>query len=407
MKKLLSLIAALTVTLLCTVPAMAAGFTARISLRLNNDQPLQPNQEYRIPILAQYEDEPPTHLRAEDLGGRRFAVSLREGTDALYLPTVETDQGLCWLVVKTRPSYTTTSASAKVLLRLLEKDSPKEVSRTEASLRVASRQMSDQTVDALKASDSLPVENTAPVITEKQFQRISQQNSYRAVTLAGAGWEYTVGVGGLGTRNLYSTTATRPEFAMAYPGQPFVFLSFPGAPDFGAAGTMVIDVSETPEEFEGQYHLYRLLDDRLYYLRSDYDSEAGTLTFRPSQLGDYVITNRELEEPAASQASAGAAEAVRTAAPAQMPKEAASGDAASGNGNSAPPAASSGGASGGASAGSEASSGGSSGSSAAGQGEAALVADQNPSTGSQRTATAAVLGTAAMAIAAAITLRKR
>ena len=169
---------------------------------------------------------------------------------------------------------------------------------------------------------------------------------------------------------------------------------------------MVIDVSETPEEFEGQYHLYRLLDDRLYYLRSDYDSEAGTLTFRPSQLGDYVITNRELEEPAASQASAGA-EAVRTAAPAQMPKEAASGDAASGSGSSTPPAASSGGASGGASAGSEASSGGSSGSSAAGQGEAALVADQNPSTGSQRTATAAVLGTAAMAIAAAITLRKR
>ena len=331
MKKLLSLIAALTVTLLCTVPAMAAGFTARISLRLNNDQPLQPNQEYRIPILAQYEDEPPTQLRAEDLGGRRFAVSLREGTDALYLPTVETDQGLCWLVVKTRPSYTTTSASAKVLLRLLEKDSPKEVSRTEASLRVASRQMSDQTVDALKAGDSLQVENTAPVITEKQFQRISQQNSYRAVTLAGAGWEYTVGVGGLGTQNLYSTTATRPEFATAYPGQPFVFLSFPGAPDFGAAGTMVIDVSETPEEFEGQYHLYRLLDDRLYYLRSDYDSEAGTLTFRPSQLGDYVITNRELEEPAASQASAGA-EAVRTAAPAQMPKEAASGDAASGSG---------------------------------------------------------------------------
>ena len=69
MKKLLSLIAALAVMLLCAAPAMAAGFTARISLRLNNDQPLQPNQEYRIPILAQYEDEPPTQLRAEDLGG--------------------------------------------------------------------------------------------------------------------------------------------------------------------------------------------------------------------------------------------------------------------------------------------------------------------------------------------------
>lgn len=434
MKKLFSLAILLAVTLLSAAPAMAAGFPARVSLGLGNNGTLQPNQEYRIPILARYEDEPPAQLREEDLGGRRFAVSLREGTEALYLPTVETDRGLCWLVVRTRPSYTTDTAAAQVLLRLLEKDSPREVSRTEARLTVASEQMSDRTVAAMKAGDDLTVENTAPVITGRQFQQIGALNDYGDVTLVGKGWEYTVAVGELESRNLYSTTAARPEYAAAYPDQQFAFLSFPGAPDFGAAGTMIIDVSETPEEFEGQFYLYRLLDDRLYYLRTDYDSEAATLTFHPSQLGDYVITNRPLTDPAEAARRADAPAAVETAAsadalkasPAAVPRTAAPGSSSSGSdasgsstsGSSASGSSTSGSGASGSStlgsstSGSSASGSGTLGSGASGSGSSAgssgsAAAQENPSTGSQRTGTAAVLGLSALAIAALITMRKQ
>ena len=78
-----------------------------------------------------------------------------------------------------------------------------------------------------------------------------------------------------------------------YPAQNFRFLSFPAGPDFGGAGTMVLDVEDLPE-FDGEFYLYRRLGDRLYYLKSQYDPQEQTLTFRPSQLGNYLITDRKL-----------------------------------------------------------------------------------------------------------------
>lgn len=311
MKKLLCLGAAVMLLLAAAVPALAAEPSMNITVRPENDgvdltdQNLFPDREYRFPILVRYEDEVPSHLREEEMDGKRFNVTIRQGGGAVYTPKVEAEGGRYYLVVKTKPNYTTKATQVELLLRLREQGGG-ELSQYAFGFSVGSSRMSDDEVGTVKEGEPFRVDNNFPVITKKQFRRLAEENGYRAVTLDGDGWQFTVSVADLPDLNLYSTAAVSQDVLQKYPDQEFYFLSFPASPDFGAAGTMVLDV-ERLTEFDGEFHLYRRLADRLYYLKTDYDEEEGTLTFRPSQLGSYVLTNRklgDLELPSAANSAA-------------------------------------------------------------------------------------------------------
>lgn len=309
MKKFLCLWAAVTLLLAFAVPAWAAEAAMNITVRPEQDgidltgQNLFPDREYRFPILVRYEDEVPSHLREEEMEGKRFTVAIREGGGAIYTPTVETEGGRYYLVVKTKPNYATKATQAELLLRLRGQSG--ELSQYVFSFSVGSSRLSDDEVGAVKEGEPFRVDNNFPVITKKQFQRLAEANSYRPVTLDGDGWRFTVSVADLPDLNLYSTAALSQDVLQRYPEREFYFLTFPASPNFGTAGTMVLDV-ERLTEFDGQFYLYRRLDDRLYYLKTDYDEDEGTLTFHPSQLGSYILTNGQLgdvELPASSTSS--------------------------------------------------------------------------------------------------------
>lgn len=299
MKKLLSFGMAALMLLITALPAFAADVAMDLSFRFEmdgvdfSDQNLQPDREYRFPVLVRYEDEVPSHLREEETEGKRFTVSLRQGGDAVYTPTLEVEGGRYYLVVKTKPRYSTKAAQVEFLIRLLDRATGAKIAEETVQLAVGSSRLPDENMGAVEEGEAFRVDNNFPVITKKQFQRLAEGNGYRAVTLAGDGWEYTVNVTDLGERNLYSTNAVSQDVLQKYPGQEFYFLSFPASPDFGVTGTMVLDVEDLTE-FDGEFYLYRRLGNRLYYLKTQYDEEEQTLTFRPSQLGSYLVTDRKL-----------------------------------------------------------------------------------------------------------------
>ena len=294
MKKILCLGAAVILLLGTALPAYAADAAMDISFRLEpEEQELRPDREYRFPILVRYEDEVPSHLREEEMEGRKFTVSVQQGGDAVYAPTVEADGGRYYLVVRTKPNYSTKTTQTELLVRLRERSGGRELSSCTLLLSVGSSRMPDEEIGTAEEGETVRVDNRSPVITKSQFEKLAERNRYRTVTLAGDGWEYTVSVTGLPDLNLYSTGAVSQEVLQKYPDRELAFLSFPASPDFGTAGTMVLDV-ERLTGFDGEFYLYRRLGDRLYYLKTEYDEEENTLTFRPSQLGSYIITDGRL-----------------------------------------------------------------------------------------------------------------
>lgn len=307
MRKLFCFGAAVMLLLLTAVTAMAAEADMNISVRMENNgvdltgQNLSPDREYRFPILVRYEDEVPSHLREEEMEKKRFTVSVRQGGDAIDTPTVESEGGRYYLVVGTKPNYATKAVQVQLLLRLRE-EGGRQLSQYTLELSVGSSRMSDEDMGTLKEGEIFRVDNNFPVVTKKQFQRLAEANRYRPVTLDGDGWQFTVTVTDLPDLNLYSTGASSQEVLQSYPDRELYFLSFPASPNFGTAGTMVLDV-ERLTEFDGEFYLYRRLADRLYYLKSEYDEEEGTLTFHPSQLGSYIIADGTLEDVELTSAS--------------------------------------------------------------------------------------------------------
>ena len=310
MKKILSLVLAVMVL---TASATAA-FGAELTVRMVSggadarEEGLRPGEEYRFPLMIRYEDEVPTHLRQEEGEGKRFSLAIQSGEEVILPPRIETEGGRYYLTVTTKPIYGTKTAQAEILVRLQDEKTGKELGRDTIRMEVGSPAMKG--VEDLPAGEALRVSNAAPVLTSDHFRCLAEKNDGEEVILVGPGWEYQVDVTNVTDKNLYSTAAVLPEVLEKYPEQEFRFLSFPGNPDFQAPGTLTVDVSDLSASYGGEFYLYRYLGDRLYYLRSQYDSENETLTFRPSQLGSYVITDREIGDMEVRRVMTGALEAV-------------------------------------------------------------------------------------------------
>lgn len=294
MKRILSL----ALAILILGASAPAAFGAELSVRTISQgtditqEGLRPGEEYRFPLMIRYEDEVPSHLRQEEGVGKRFDLAVQTGGDAILPPRIEVDGGRYYLVVNTLPLYGTTTIPAEIRVRLREESTGRELGQDTVRLEVGSQTM--KSVDEIPAGEAVRVSNAAPVMTAQHFRSLSEKNDGGEVLLVGPGWEYQVDVAGAEEQNLFSTAAVVPEVLERYPEQEFRFLSFPGHPEFPAAGTLTVDVSDLTASYGGEFYLYRYLGNRLYYLRSQYDPEGETLSFHPSQLGTYVITDREI-----------------------------------------------------------------------------------------------------------------
>ena len=302
MKKILSFGLAMAMTAAMAVTAFAADVMNISFDFVNSDgadlstENLRPNEEYRFPVLVQYGDEEPSHLTKEEMEGKRFAVTLQKGGTAVQTPVLEEDGGKYYLVVNTKANYAVKTTDVEFQVRLSNKSTGREIDKVSVQLTVGFPKMPDSALEGLGEGDSFPVDNATPIITAKQFEKLAKLNSYKAVTLSGDGWEYTVNVTDLPELNLYASSAAITEIVKKYENQEFKFLNFAAGPDFGVKGTLSINVSDVEDEFGGEFYLYRYLGGRLYFLNSEYSEGDGTVTFRPSQLGTYVLTDKKLSD---------------------------------------------------------------------------------------------------------------
>ena len=153
MKKFLAL--GLAALLLWAVPAYGAEQRMEITLRLASEGVdvteggLRPDEEYRFPILVQYEDEVPSHLREEEMEGKRLSVTVRQGSGAIDTPKIETEGGRYYLSLRTKPLYNTSTQEIELLVRLQNRASGAEISRDTARLEVGSLRMPSGVAESL------------------------------------------------------------------------------------------------------------------------------------------------------------------------------------------------------------------------------------------------------------------
>ncbi len=295
MKKIVSLalvvlmIATMAVTAFAAVDSISFGADANgITL---GEGVLAPNTTYKFPVLIAKDGAENSDFTPEDLEGHRFDVTVSKGSGAISTPKIVEEGGKYYLTFTTYRNYSSKATDVSVKVRYLSRNPLQEIASVTTDFSVGYAQLPGSAVENLNKGDALQVPPSNPIVTASQLEAFAKLNDYKAVTLQYGIWSMNVKVNNLGDLNLYSTTAPIMEIVKKYENNQFKFLSFPANPNFGTKGTLTIDVSDIENDFDGEFYLYKYQDSRLYYLTSNYDEAAGTLSFTPSQLGSYVITD--------------------------------------------------------------------------------------------------------------------
>ena len=300
MKKFVSL--ALAVMMIAAMAVTA--FAAVDSIALDKDENgvvlgqslLTPGATYKFPILIAKDGAENADFTEADMDGHKFEITVTKGAAAISTPKVVQEDGKYYLTFTTASAYGVTAVDTAVKVRYMSRNPLKELASLELSFSVGHSQVSDEAIDALSPGEALEISPSAPVLTAKQLEAFAKLNQYKAVTFAGSGWTFTGKVNNMNGLNLYTTQAPVMEIVRKYEDNQFKFLSFSGKPKFDEKGSLTIDVTDVEQQFDGQFFLYKYQDNRLYKLKFTYDEGAGTISFTPSDLGSYVITDKEITD---------------------------------------------------------------------------------------------------------------
>ncbi|MCI9235167.1 MAG: hypothetical protein HFG24_04215, partial [Anaerotruncus sp.] len=129
----------------------------------------------------------------------------------------------------------------------------------------------------------------------EQFNKIAKLNDYKNVTLAGAGWQFTVNVTDETTKNMVFTNAGVKEIMAKYPDQDFKFFRFGGKPSFNSTGKVALDVSDIVDDYKN-LNLYRYANGRVYQLNASYNAADETLEFRTNKLDTFFVTDKAIKD---------------------------------------------------------------------------------------------------------------
>lgn len=301
-KLLTALTAVVLMAALAVTPAMATVNGIFIGsdedgVNILNDL-LRPGNEYYFPILVAIDGTRPVNLTAADLERGSMTVRPSNGGSAVSEAEITEREGLVCLRII--PGELGTDQTHEVTLRVNYRSKDGQNVTVLPKLRIGYTTMSDERLSLLDPGEPLEPDPQNPIIMPSQWRKLSELNDFQPVTLIGADWRYTVNVSNLGKRNLLSEHRPNMELVREYPNAKLHFIGFPGTPDFEVKGKLTLDVSEIAEEFGGEFFLYRSAFGKLYPLAFDYDDEAAEITFRPSLLGNYVISDRKLDSTANS-----------------------------------------------------------------------------------------------------------
>ena len=208
---------------------------------------------------------------------------------------IEEHKGQYYLYVESRDTMTTKPVDIKYNVKLTPKSTTLPVFSQEVKFQYGYEEMGGDYIDSLDKGDTVEIDNSNPVITASQFNKIAKINDYKNVTLAGNGWEFTVNVSDESTKNLTHSNAGIKEVLSKFPDQDFKFFTFGAKPTFSGTGKLSLDVDDIVDDFDKMY-TYRYADGKLYRINATFDADENTLSFRTNKLDNFLVTNELIKD---------------------------------------------------------------------------------------------------------------
>ncbi len=254
---------------------------------------LEPGKEYRFPAYV-------------EIGGKKVVVNddllkdfkfnyTRVTASGVKTFKIEEIKGVYYLIVETKDTTPTKPIDVKYNVKLVRKSNNISVFTQEVKFSYGYDESNDDYINDLDKGDIVEIDNNRPVITKEQFNKIAKLNDYKNVTLAGAGWQFTVNVTDETTKNMVFTNAGVKEIMAKYPDQDFKFFRFGGKPSFNSTGKVALDVSDIVDDYEN-LNLYRYANGRVYKLNASYNAADETLEFRTNKLDTFFVTDKAIKD---------------------------------------------------------------------------------------------------------------
>lgn len=254
---------------------------------------LEPGKEYRFPAYV-------------EIGGKKVVVNddllkdfkfnyTRVTASGVKTFKIEERKGVYYLIIETKDTTPTKPVDVKYNVKLVRKSNNISVFSQEVKFSYGYDESNDDYINDLDKGDIVEIDNNRPVITKEQFNKIAKLNDYKNVTLAGAGWQFTVNVTDETTKNMVFTNAGVKEIMAKYPDQDFKFFRFGGKPSFNSTGKVALDVSDIVDDYES-LNLYRYANGRVYQLNASYNAADETLEFRTNKLDTFFVTDKAIKD---------------------------------------------------------------------------------------------------------------
>ncbi len=254
---------------------------------------LEPGKEYRLPAYV-------------EVGGKQVAISdelikdykftyTRVSASGVKTFKIEEYKGNYYLFVEVKDTTPAKPVDVKYNVKLVRKSNNLSVFSQEVKFSYGYDESNDDYINDLDKGDIVEIDNDRPVITKEQFNKIAKLNDYKNVTLAGAGWQFTVNVTDEPTKNMVFSNAGIKEILSKLPDQDFKFFRFAGKPSFQATGKVSLDVSDVADDFAKLY-TYRYADGKMYRINATFNAEDNTLNFRTNKLDTFVVTDQPIKD---------------------------------------------------------------------------------------------------------------
>lgn len=254
---------------------------------------LEPGKEYKFPVSLKI-DEQDVALSASHLDTYKFTYS-KVSSNSVQTFKIDEYKGAYYLFVETKKVTPTKPIDVKYNVKLVKKADNLSVFGQEVKFSYGYDEANGDYVNGLDKGDVIEIDNSKPVITADQFDRIAEINDYKNVTLSGNSWKFTVNVTDETTKNMISSNAGIKDILAKFPDQDFKFYNFAGKPSFSATGRVALDVEDIVDDFAKLY-TYRYADGKLYRLNSSFNSEDNTLEFRTNKLDTFVVTDKLIKD---------------------------------------------------------------------------------------------------------------
>lgn len=258
---------------------------------------LEPGTEYKFPVSLAFTKEGKEVVKpvsSKLMDGYKFSYS-RISSKGVKRFEIEESKGVYYLYVETSDTTSTKLNDVKYNVKVVNKSNNLSTFAQEVKFQYGHDEANSDYIDGLDKGDSVEIDNSNPVITGAQFNKIAKINDYKNVTLSGNGWEMNVNVTDETTKNFVFTNAGIKAVMSKFPDQDFKFFSFSGKPTFSATGRVSLDVSDVIDDFANLY-TYRYADGKLYRISTTLDNDENTLNFRTNRLDNFIVTDKQIKD---------------------------------------------------------------------------------------------------------------